>query len=165
MAEMNQTPEAQGGSELSKSPQNENPQNTSGDTGAQQSGGAGQPASAPKEDLSKDVRMWAMFCHLAGLAGFVIPVIISGIIAPLVVWQIKKDEHPFINENGKEALNFQISVGIYAFVSTLLIFAFCIGAVLLVAVAVFDLVFLLIAAVKANNGQSYHYPLTIRFIK
>jgi uncharacterized Tic20 family protein len=128
---------------------------------------AGQNISngQPSDDVNKDARMWAMFCHLAGLAGFVIPVILSGIIAPLIVWQIKKDEHPFIDEHGKEALNFQISMGIYAFVSTILIFVFCIGVVLLGAVAIVNLVFLLIAAVKANNGEHYRYPLAIRFIK
>jgi uncharacterized Tic20 family protein len=124
-----------------------------------------QAQGPQKEELSKDVRMWAMFCHLAGLAGFVVPVILSGIIAPLIIWQIKKDDHPFVDENGKEALNFQISIGIYALVSTILIFAFCIGAFLLMAVAIFNLVFLLIAAIKANNGQHYSYPLCIRFIK
>jgi uncharacterized Tic20 family protein len=165
MAEVNETPEAQEGSELANSPQNGNAQSTGGETGAEQSGGAEQPTSAPQEELSKDVRMWAMFCHLAGLAGFVIPVILSGIIAPLIIWQIKKDEHPFLDENGKEALNFQISIGIYEFVSFLLIFVFCIGAILLPAVAIFDLVLMIIAAVKANNGESYRYPLTIRFIK
>ena len=161
MAEVNETPEAQEGSESANSPQNENAESAV----AEQSGGAEQPTSAPQEELSKDVRMWAMFCHLAGLAGFVIPVVISGIIAPLIIWQVKKDNHPFIDENGKEALNFQISIGIYEFVSFLLIFVFCIGAVLLPAVAIFDLVLLIIAAVKANNGQSYRYPLTIRVIK
>ena len=129
----------------------------------------GQPEGMQQDkstgELTKDVRMWAMFCHLAGLAGFAVPVILSGIIAPLIIWQIKKDDHPFIDENGKEALNFQISIGIYALVSTILIFAFCIGAFLLMAVAIFNLVFLLIAAVKANNGQHYSYPLCIRFIK
>ena len=119
----------------------------------------------PSEELSKDVRMWAMFCHLAGLAGFVIPVIISGIIAPLIIWQIKKDDHAFVDENGKEAVNFQISIGIYALVSALLIPVFCIGAFLLMAVGIFNLVFLLIAAIKANNGEHYRYPLCIRFIK
>jgi uncharacterized Tic20 family protein len=164
MAEVNETPEGQEGSELANSPQNGNAQSTGGETGAEQSG-AEQPTSAPQAELSKDVRMWAMFSHLAGLAGFIIPVILSGIIAPLIIWQIKKDEHPFLDENGKEALNFQISIGIYEFVSVLLIFVFCIGAVLLPAVAIFDLVLMIIAAVKANNGESYRYPLTIRFIK
>lgn len=119
----------------------------------------------PSEELSKNTRMWAMFCHLAGLAGIVVPVILSGIIAPLIVWQIKKDDHPFIDEHGKEALNFQISIGIYAFVSVLLIFVFCVGALLLAAVEIVNIVFLLIAGIKANNGESYRYPLCIRFIK
>jgi uncharacterized Tic20 family protein len=119
----------------------------------------------PTPEIGKDARMWAMFCHLAGLAGFIVPVILSGIIAPLIVWQVKKDEHAFIDANGKEAVNFQISIGIYALVSALLIPLFCIGGVLLIAVAIVDLVFLLIAAIKANNGESYRYPLCIRFIK
>jgi uncharacterized Tic20 family protein len=160
MTEVNETPEAQDGSELANSPQNGNAQSAGGETT-----GTEQPTNAPQGELSKDVRMWAMFSHLAGLAGFVIPIILSGIIAPLIIWQIKKDEHPFLDANGKEALNFQISIGIYEFVSFLLIFVFCIGAVLLPAVAIFDLVLMIIAAVKANNGESYRYPLTIRFIK
>ena len=165
MAEMNEPPQEQEASELANSAQNGNKQSTGGETGPEQSGGTEQPTSAPQQELSKDVRMWAMFSHLAGLAGFVIPVILSGIIAPLIIWQIKKDDHPFLDKNGKEALNFQISIGIYEFVSFLLIFVFCIGAVLLPAVAIFDLVLMIIAAVKANNGESYRYPLTIRFIK
>jgi hypothetical protein len=129
---------------------------------------AGQPQPAPTaqggQELSKEVRMWAMICHLAGLAGFVIPVILSGIVAPLIVWQLKKDVHPFIDQNGKEALNFQISVGIYALVAIGLC-CVVVGFVVLPAVALFDLIFLLIAAVKANNGEHYHYPLTIRFVR
>ena len=161
MAEINETPEA--------------PETPGGQTSAEQPASTESPASAvppanvpPSEaskEINKDARMWAMFCHLAGLAGFVVPVILSGIIAPLIVWQIKKDDHPFIDEHGKEALNFQISIGIYAFVSILLIPLFCIGAFLVAAVGIFNLVFLLIAAIKANNGFHYRYPLCIRFIK
>jgi uncharacterized Tic20 family protein len=106
-----------------------------------------------------------MFCHLAGIAGLlpVMPVI-GSIIAPLVIWQIKKDGSEFLDRHGKEAVNFQISILIYALVAGLLCFA-CIGFVLLPAVYIFDLVFLLIAAIKANNGEHYRYPLTIRFVK
>jgi uncharacterized Tic20 family protein len=114
-------------------------------------------------ELTKDAKMWAMFCHLAGLARFA-PIPFAGIIAPLIIWQIKKDEHPFVDYNGKEAVNFQISVAIYLLVAILLIFV-VIGVVLLPAVAVFNIVFLIIAAVKANNGEHYEYPLSIRFIK
>ena len=117
------------------------------------------------EELNKDARMWAMFCHLAGLAGFlpIVPVI-GSIIAPLVIWQMKKDDFKFVDEQGKEAVNFQISILIYALVAGLLCFV-CIGFVLLPGVYIFDLVFLLIAAIKANDGRQYRYPLTIRFIK
>jgi uncharacterized Tic20 family protein len=117
------------------------------------------------EELNKDARMWGMFCHLAGLAGFlpIVPVF-GSIIAPLVIWQMKKDDFIFVDEQGREAVNFQISILIYALVAGLLCFV-CIGFVLLPAVYIFDLVFLLIAAIKANDGRQYRYPLTIRFIK
>ena len=115
------------------------------------------------EEVSKDARTWAMFCHLAGLAGYVMP-IVGNIVGPLIFWQIKKDEYPFVDEQGKEAVNFQISMTLYALISIPLA-VICIGLFLLAAVVVVDLVFLVVAAVKANNGQHYRYPLTIRFIK
>jgi uncharacterized Tic20 family protein len=134
---------------------------------AEQGAAAEQPESGPPAEtgteISKDARMWAMFCHLAGLALFILPAI-GNVVGPLIVWQIKKEEHPFIDANGKEAVNFQISMLIYGVVAGLLCFA-CVGFFLLPAVIIVDLIFLLIAAVKANNGQSYRYPLTIRFIK
>jgi uncharacterized Tic20 family protein len=124
--------------------------------------------TSANEELSKDARMWAMFCHLAGLAGFVIPVVISGIIAPLVVWLVKKEEHPFIDEQGKEAVNFQISMSLYTLIGCIVCVITCIGLVLIpvfvLIVYIIDLVLLLIAAVKANNGEHYRYPICIRFI-
>ena len=125
---------------------------------------AKEPATKAKEpEVSKDARMWAMFCHLAGLCGFILPTV-GQVVGPLIFWQIKKDEYPFVDEQGKEALNFQISVTIYAVVAMFL-FVICVGPFLLAGVGLFDFVLLLIAAVKANNGEHYHYPLTIRFIK
>jgi uncharacterized Tic20 family protein len=121
------------------------------------------PPETPAKEANKDARMWAMFCHLAGLAGLIIPVV-GNIVTPLVLWQIKKDDFPFVDEQGKEAVNFQISMSIYGVVAAVLIFA-CVGVVLLPAVYLVDLIFLLIAAVKANDGHHYHYPLTIRFVK
>ena len=128
----------------------------------------GEPSGqegAGSEEISRDARMWAMWCHLSGLAGF-LPIVpgIGCVIAPLIVWQMKKEESPFIDENGKEALNFQISMLIYGVVAGLLILA-CVGMVLLPAVVVVDVVFLIIAALKANKGEHYRYPLTIRLIK
>ena len=132
-------------------------------TCAEPNAGVEQPRI--EKEMSRDARMWAMFCHLAGLAAF-LPVtpVLGGIIAPLIIWQIKKDDFAFVNEQGKEAVNFQISIILYALGAALLCFA-CIGVFLLPAVCIFDVVFLLIAAVKANDGVHYRYPLTIRFIK
>jgi uncharacterized Tic20 family protein len=125
---------------------------------------SGQDSSG-SEAISKDARMWAMWCHLSGLAGL-LPIVpgIGCVIAPLIVWQMKKEESPFVDENGKEALNFQISMLIYGIVAGLLILA-CVGMVLLPAVVIVDVVFLIIAALKANKGEHYRYPLTIRLVK
>ena len=124
----------------------------------------GEPSQAEKsEGLSKDARMWGMLCHLAGIAGFLFP--FGNVILPLIFWQLKKEELPFAGEQGKEALNFQISMSIYAAASVPLIFACGLGVLLVIAVSIVDLVLLIIASIKANNGESYRYPLTIRFIK
>ena len=103
-----------------------------------------------------------MLCHLSALAGYIIP--IGNIIGPLVVWLIKKDQMPFVDDQGKEALNFQISVMIYAMVSVILVFVL-IGIPLLIAVGIFNLVMIIVATVKSNAGESYRYPLCIRFLK
>lgn len=155
MAERNKTTKASG--------------NPGDDEKTQQPEGTEQPREVEpiqtSEEIHKDARQWAMFCHLAGLAGL-LPIVpfIGGVIGPLVIWQIKKDDFPFVDEQGKEAVNFQISIVIYEAIAGILCLA-CIGFFLLPAVIIFDVVFLLIAAVKANNGYHYRYPLCIRFIK
>ncbi|MBM4026594.1 MAG: DUF4870 domain-containing protein [Planctomycetes bacterium] len=112
-------------------------------------------------------RMWAMFCHLAGLA-WLLPITpaFGSVLGPLIVWLIKKNEFPFVDDQGKEAVNFQITMLIYGAVAALLMFI-CIGFVLLPIVMIVDVVFLVIAAIKANDGEHYRYPypLIIRFIK
>jgi uncharacterized Tic20 family protein len=111
----------------------------------------------------KQSRTWAMFCHLASLSACIgIP--FGNIIGPLVVWLIKKDEFTIVEEHGKESLNFQISLSIYSIVSFFLCFAF-IGFLLLPPILIAGLVFVIIATLKANKGEPYRYPLTIRFIK
>ncbi len=119
----------------------------------------------PARETNKDARMWAMFAHLAGFGGIVIPAI-GAVIGPLVIWLLKKEEHPFVDEQGKEALNFQITMLIYGCAAGLLTLL-CIGFVLAVAVVIVDVVFVVIAAIKANDGYHYRYPypLIIRFVK
>ena len=117
---------------------------------------AGTEEGQVSAEVSKEARMWAMLCHLLGF--------FTSFIGPLIIWLIKKDEDSFIDKQGKEALNFQITVAIAWIVSVLLI-AVCIGIVMLIAVGTFDLVFCIVACVKANEGKDYRYPVSIRFIK
>ncbi|MFZ5643513.1 MAG: DUF4870 domain-containing protein [Bacillota bacterium] len=105
---------------------------------------------------------WAMFCHLGGLCGYFIP--FGNIIVPLVLWLIKKEEYLAVNYHGREALNFNISITIYALVGALLCLIL-IGFVFLFVLAVFQIVLIIIATIEANKGNHYRYPLTIRFIK
>ena len=110
----------------------------------------------------KQEKTMAMLCHLSALAGFFIP--FGNIVGPLIVWLVKKDESALVDENGKKALNFQISITIYAIVSAALIVVF-IGALLLAAVAIFSLVMIILNSIKANKGEPTEYPLSIEFIK
>jgi len=106
--------------------------------------------------------MWAMFCHLAALAGYIIP--FGNILGPLVVWLIKKDEIPAVDKNGKESLNFQITLAIASIVCVPLMFII-IGFFLLFAVGIYGLIMVIIASIKTNKGEDYRYPISIRFIK
>jgi hypothetical protein len=114
-------------------------------------------------ETSKDDRTWALICHLAGFAALTgIP--FANILGPLVVWIIKKDQSWFVNDQGKEAMNFQISLSLYAIIAALLIFVL-VGIPLLFVLGIAWLVLMIIAAIKANEGVTYRYPLTLRFIK
>lgn len=110
----------------------------------------------------QNAQTWGMLAHLSALSGYLIP--FGHVIGPLIIWMVKGKEHPFIDDQGKESLNFQITVTIAAAVSAALICVF-IGIVMLIAVGVAALVLIIIAAVKANQGEPYRYPLTIRLIK
>ena len=111
-----------------------------------------------KEELN-----WAMACHLAALSGFVIP--FGNIVGPLIVWLIKKDTMPLVDQHGKESLNFQITVLIAAIISFVLMFV-VIGIVLIFVVGIGALVLTIMAAVKVANGQvDYKYPWALRLIK
>ena len=120
------------------------------------------PPPAPTGMPSSEERQWALFAHLSALVGYIIP--FGSIIGPLVIWQIKKNEMPFVDDQGKEALNFQITVAIIAIICLVLILIL-IGILLLWALAIANLVFIIVAALAANNGQAYRYPFAFRFIK
>ncbi len=110
---------------------------------------------------SKDDRTWALVAHLSAFTGHVFP--FAHIIAPLVVWLVKKDTSAFVDEQGKEAVNAQISVTIYALVFGVLCFVL-IGIPLLVALYVANVIFVIVAAMRANDGLPYRYPLILRLV-
>ena len=108
-------------------------------------------------------RTMGMLCHLLAFCGLVMP-FGGNILGPLVLWLVKKEGMPFVDDQGKESLNFQISVVIYGVGAALLSFI-GIGIVLGAALGVFWLVMVIIATVAANKGERYRYPLTIRLLK
>ncbi len=115
---------------------------------------------SPRE-LKKKSREWAMVLHLSLLAGHSVP--LGGIIAPIILWQMKKDELPNIDEHGKNAVNWMISSILYLIISLALCFVF-VGFALLPVVSVLMIVFPIIAAVKASEGRVWKYPLAIPFL-
>jgi uncharacterized protein len=120
---------------------------------------SGSPVTPP---VQRPDTTWPMLCHLSALVAL-IGVPFGQILGPLIVWLIKKDQNPEVDQHGKEALNFQISMTIYGLVAGVLMLVL-VGFVLLIAVIVVDIVLTIIAAVRASNGEFYRYPFTIRFI-
>ena len=111
----------------------------------------------------KQACTFAMLCHLLSLTTFIgIP--FGNIIAPLIMWLVKKNDFPFVDEQGKESLNFLISMTIYGIIAGILCFII-IGIPLLGLLVVLDIIFVIIASVKSSNGESYRYPMTLRLIK
>lgn len=117
----------------------------------------------PQPLPSREARQWAMLCHYAAFCWLVAPMI-GNVIGPLVLWQLKKELDPFIDEQGKEALNFQITVSITLMVCGLLAWIL-IGFPLMVLVSLAALVLTIIAGIKANEGRPYRYPLSWRLVK
>jgi uncharacterized protein len=109
-----------------------------------------------------NVRSWCAACHLSALAGFIVPAL-GHIFGPLIVWLVKRSESSEIDAHGKEALNFQISMLIYNVIAGILCLVL-IGFVLLAILHILNVVFVIIAALRAGEGQFYRYPFTIRFI-
>ena len=111
----------------------------------------------------QEERTWAALCHAAAFATFLLPQF-GSIVGPLIVWLVKKDTSPFVNDQGREAMNFQLSCFIYFIVSGILCLAL-IGIPLVIALGIFWLIEVIVASVNASNGIAHRYPMTIRFIK
>src|SRR5438045_5056863 len=109
-----------------------------------------------------NVRTWCVMCHLSALAGFVIPGA-GHILGPLIVWLVKRGDSAEIDAHGKESINFQLTMLIYSVISGILCLVL-IGFVLLAILHVLNVVFVIIASIRASEGNFYRYPLTIRFL-
>jgi uncharacterized protein len=112
-------------------------------------------AAPPSSPLSQDERTWGMLCHLLGLVGF---------LGPLIIWLIKKEQYRFVDQQGKESLNWQLTV-LIGWVICVPLYLIVIGALAGMALGIANLVFLIMGAVKANDGIAYKYPWRIQFFK
>lgn len=121
------------------------------------------PPPPPPSDFTSDMpersQDDATFAILGHLGSWIV-----GFLAPLLVFLLKSKESKFLRHHSIEALNFQISIMIYAVISAVL-FIVLIGFVLIAAVGIVALIFPILASVAANKGEYYRYPLTIRLIK
>jgi len=104
---------------------------------------------------TNDEKTMGMLCHLTGLIS---------IIGPIIVWLLKKDESAFVDANGKQAINFQLSIIIYSIGSAILLII-GIGLILLLAIGIFACIMIVVASIKAANGEVFQYPLSLQLIK
>ena len=119
-----------------------------------------QPARGPAyvgAPPTKDDKTMGMLAHLLG--------IFTGFLGPLIIWLIKKDTSPWVDDQGKEALNFQLTMLIAALACIPLVPVFCLGGILAIAVQITRIVMSIIGTIEANKGIPYRYPLTWRMIK
>ncbi|AET63997.1 DUF4870 domain-containing protein [Methanothrix harundinacea] len=140
----------------------------------------------------RDARTWATLCHLSALL-MLLGVPLGNVLGPLVVWLVKRNQHTFVDDQGKEALNFQLSVTLYWVLAGILVFlsvgsiaffwpaahpgmidfwnpmampfAMILGFLLIFGLLAFSVIFAIIAAIRASNGEAYRYPLTIRGVR
>ena len=123
-----------------------------------------QPAT-PEE---KSSRNWGMLCHLAGLAGCFAPWI-AHVAGPLIVWLLKRNDSAFIDAEGKESLNFQLSLALYSVVGCILLALTIVGLVMipffLWSLYVLNVICVIFAAIQSSGGRHFRYPLIFRFLK
>ncbi len=102
---------------------------------------------------------YLMLMHISQFAGIIIP--LAGFIIPILMWITNKDTNAKVDMHGKNILNFMISFAIYAAILTITV----IGIRLAIVVGVVYVVLVILASIKANNGEYWRYPFTIQFIK
>jgi hypothetical protein len=111
---------------------------------------------------NKEANQWAMFVHFSLFAGYLLP--LAGLVLPIILWQIKKDQYPFVDVHGKIVVNWIISLVIYAAVCAILVFV-VIGIIGFILLGVLTIIFPIIGGIKANQGEIWEYPMTIKFLR
>lgn len=107
----------------------------------------------------EEERKWAFICHLSGYSGIIIP--FGNILVPVIIYAIMKDEYPLIKDQGKEIINFQISMTIYLVIAGLLCIIL-IGIPILLALVLLSIVLPLVGALRSKKGFRYRYPINLR---
>lgn len=113
------------------------------------------PVTTPPA-TSQDSKNFALLAHLLG--------IFTAFIGALVIWLVKKESDAFVEDQAKEALNFQIAVAI-AYIIAYVLTVILIGAILLPVIWVANVIFCLLGTIQASKGEAYRYPFTLRLIK
>jgi uncharacterized Tic20 family protein len=119
------------------------------------------PSDADDARLQGTARQWAVLLHLSQFAGYIVP--LAGFAAPVIIWQLKKDELPGIDEHGRIVVNWIISEIIYGLVAGLLVILL-IGIPLLVVLGVLGVIFPIIGAIKAGEGVAWKYPMSLTLV-
>ena len=117
------------------------------------------PPSEPVKSSDPQTNNWAMILHLSVFAGVILPLV--GIIAPIVIWQIKKEQLPGLDQHGRIVANWMISAFIYGIISLILCLV-GIGFILLWILGILGIVFPIIGGIKANNGEVWPYPMSLK---
>ena len=112
---------------------------------------------------SESERNWAMLCHLSAFAGFVFP-FLGSIIGPMIVWLSRRTSSEWIDKNGKESMNFQLSILLYTVLCIPLMFII-VGIFLWIALLAIELICVVIASIRASQGLEFRYPISIPFIQ
>lgn len=119
------------------------------------------PATPPAAD-PKEQHKWGMLCHAASFAGLVIP--FGNVLGPLLIWLLKREEMPFVDDQGKEVVNFQITITIVYIICILLLIVL-IGLLVLIVAAIVSIILTIIGMINASAGTAYRYPFAIRLVK
>mgnify|MGYP006279868293 CR=1 FL=1 len=169
MSENEETPKSNGESGASDDPGSSTETRSAGATGDRgtpggREPGGREPASGPEpggpsvDDKERQTRQWSMLIHFSILAGWVVP--LAGVVVPVLLWQLKKDELPGIRPHAHVVLNWILSSLVYAVICFILLFI-AIGALGFFLLAVLTVVYAIIGGVKANEGEVWEYPGTI----